>query len=561
MVQTTVLRIGRSLCVIGVLVGTLFFAASLTPSLLPRSFMMQGALSGFSFAAGYLVGVFARWLWFYMEMPAPSPTAELWSLRVASVICGIVAFVFLWSASEWQNSVRRLMDMEPVESSRPIEVGLIALLVFLVLLALARILKLLFNLLAGWLQRHIPRRISNVLGALIIGSILWTAVDGVLFSAVIRMADGTFQNLDALMEPDVERPQDPLKAGNPASLLGWEGLGRTGRAYVAAGPSAQEITAFTGRVAMEPLRVYVGLNSAETVQERAALALQELIRVGAFERSVLVIATPTGTGWVDPAAMDTVEYLHHGDVASVALQYSYLSSWLSLLFEPAYGTEAAQILFSTVYNYWTRLPEDTRPRLYLHGLSLGALNSSRSVDIYDVVGDPFHGALWSGPPFSSVTWRSAMQGRVRGSPAWLPRFRDGSVIRFANQNGGATRGTAPWGAIRIVYLQYASDPVVFFDSASPYREPPWMAHPRGPDVSPSLRWFPIVTLLQLGLDMTLANTAPMGYGHVYAPEHHIEPWIEVTQPPEWSAEELDRLGTYLRERRLEQRARGRANSV
>ena len=59
--------------------------------------------------------------------------------------------------------------------------------------------------------------------------------------------------------------------------------------------------------------------------------------IGAFERSVLVLVMPVGTGWVDPAAVDTLEYLHGGDVASVALQYSYLTSVLSLWIEPEYG--------------------------------------------------------------------------------------------------------------------------------------------------------------------------------------------------------------------------------
>jgi Alpha/beta-hydrolase family len=54
--------------------------------------------------------------------------------------------------------------------------------------------------------------------------------------------------------------------------------------------------------------------------------------------------TPTGTGWVDPAAMDSVEYLHDGAVASVALQYSYLASWLYLLVEPGYGADVARAL-------------------------------------------------------------------------------------------------------------------------------------------------------------------------------------------------------------------------
>src|SRR5690606_21846158 len=103
------------------------------------------------------------------------------------------------------------------------------------------------------------RPVSNVLGIVIMVTLTWTAVNGVLFQALIRMADGTFQNLDALIEADVTRPLDPLKAGSPASLLSWEGLGRAGRAYSVSGPSAEEISTFTGRKALEPLRVYVGL--------------------------------------------------------------------------------------------------------------------------------------------------------------------------------------------------------------------------------------------------------------------------------------------------------------
>ena len=108
----------------------------------------------------------------------------------------------------------------------------------------------------------------------------------------------------------------------------------------------------------------------------------------------------TGTGWIDPEALDTVEYLHDGNVASVAVQYSYLSSWIALLTEPDYGVETARALFQAVYGYWTTLPKETRPKLYLHGLSLGSLNSQKSSDLYDVLADPFQGAPWSGAPFS-----------------------------------------------------------------------------------------------------------------------------------------------------------------
>nr|WP_235897550.1 alpha/beta-hydrolase family protein [Mesorhizobium microcysteis] len=540
-----VAALGGSFCTVGLLLGTLFFAASLTPSLIPRDFVLQGVLSGCSFAAGYGIGVFARWLWSYLELPQPSRQIELSAKLSAAVFTIAAALLFLWRASEWQNSIRILMDLEPVAGARPMEVGLIALAVFIAIMMLARLFKLTLHLVSQYLHRYIPRRVANVLGALIAIAFFWSVVDGVLLRFGLRVADTSFQQFDALIESGVEQPADPLKTGSAASLIGWELLGRAGRQFVSSGPTRDEIAALSDGDAMEPIRVFVGLNSAETVEARVALALEELKRTGAFERSLLVLVTPTGTGWIDPSATDALEHLHRGDVASVAVQYSYLTSWLSLLIEPGYGAETSRALFAAVYEYWTALPENSRPRLYLHGLSLGALNSDLSFNIFDVVGDPFHGALWSGPPFSSVTWRAATSGRNTGSPAWLPQFRDGSAIRFANQTGMTKPPGAEWGPIRIVYLQYASDPVTFFEPGAFYREPAWMTGPRGPDVSDELRWYPVITLLQLALDMALATTAPIGHGHTYAPEHYVDAWMEVTQPQGWTPASIERLKAAL----------------
>ncbi len=76
-----------------------------------------------------------------------------------------------------------------------------------------------------------------------------------------------------------------------------------------------------------------------------------------------------------------------------------------------------------------------------------------------------------------------------------------------------------------------------------------MTGPRGPDVSSDLRWYPVVTLLQLALDMAMATTAPMGHGHVYAPEHYIDAWIEVTGVQGWRAEQITRLKREFEKRR------------
>ena len=221
-------------------------------------------------------------------------------------------------------------------------------------------------------------------------------------------------------------------------------LGRAGREFIASGAPASR-SARSAVARREPIRVYVGLQGGRTAQERAKLALEELKRQGGFSRSVLIVIMPTGSGWIDPAAMNSVEYLHDGDIASVAIQYSYLNSPLSLLVQPEYGAEAGRALFVEIYRYWTALPKDKRPRFYVHGLSLGALNSARSFDLFDIIGDPIAGAVWSGPPFASGVWRSITDGRNDGSPMWLPEFRDSRIVRFMNQNGSTLPPDTPGG--------------------------------------------------------------------------------------------------------------------
>ena len=533
----------------GLLLGMLFFAASLTPTLLPRSFLTQGVLSGFSLAAGYGIGVFGRWLWAYMEFPQPKGGLRRDAKLAAATGCAVVAVIFLWQAARWQNSIRQLMELESVDTADPLEVVLIALAIFAVLLALARLFRLMLRSVTIRVNRHLPRRVSHVIGAVAAVALFWSVINGVLFRIALGVADASYREFDKLIEPETEQPIDPQKTGSSASQLAWHELGRAGREFISSGPTREEISTFSGRSSLEPIRVYVGLRSAETPEARAKLALEELKRVGGFDRSVLIVVTPTGTGWVDPAALDSVEYLHDGAVASIALQYSYLGSWLYLLAGADYGADAARALFKEVYEYWTKLPKDRRPRLYLHGLSLGTKNSEQSTDLIEVLGDPFAGALWSGPPYSSRLWRSLTDRRNPGSPAWLPRFRDGSFVRFMNQHGEApgpdSTPNAAWGPMRVVYLQYASDPVTFFDYRSFYREPDWMLPPRGPDVSPQLRWYPVVTVLQLMLDMLMATTAPIGYGHVYAPAHYIDAWIELTDVRDRSPEEITRLKQHL----------------
>jgi len=544
------LRYLKSFSTTGLLIGTLFFAASLTPTLIPRNYLTQGVLSGCTAAAGYGIGFFLEWLWRYLELPQPQRERSLLVTRSLAVIaCAAVVLVYLWRAAEWQNSIRAVMGLDPVDTAHPFWVGGIAVATFIALMTLARLFKLTLFAVSRWLKRFVPARVSYVVGTAIAIALFWSVANGVIFRFALHAADSSFQRMDELIPPETSQPTDPDRPGSAASLVGWQDLGRMGRSYVASGPSAADISSFTGKPALAPLRVYVGLQSGKSPDDRARLALDELKRVGGFSREALVIITPTGTGWVDEEAVDPLEYLHHGDIASIAAQYSYLASWMSLLVEPGYGAEQAQALFRAVYGHWRTLPRDTRPKLYLYGLSLGALSSELSNELFEVLADPYQGALWSGPPFASRIWSAVTRDRNPGTPAWLPQFRDGSYIRFTAQKDALAMPGAEWGPMRVVYLQYASDPITFYEISSLFREPQWMQAPRGPDVSPDLRWYPVVTFLQLTLDVALATTAPMGYGHVFAAEHYIDPWIAVTDVVDWGPTDVDRLKRHFIERR------------
>lgn len=529
-----------SLHPLGLALGVLFFSASLTPSLLPRPTWIQAILSGLVLSLGYCLGILCVWTWRYLQLPTASE--RNWKFLNRGTIATILVLmaVSVWYAASWQNSIRKRMDLQQLDSVQPAQLFVISIVIFIGLLTVSRLLLHMFRFASAKLEKFLKPRAARVIGFVACVWIVWATSQGILLRMVMRTIDRSFQELDAMIDDDIPTPTNALQAGSDESLISWSTLGNQGRQFVSGVANSSALEAFFSRPCSTPIRVYVGLNSADTAEERASLALMELIRTGAFERSILLLVTPTGTGWVDPASQNPVEYLHRGDIATVAVQYSYLNSPLALLTDAEQGAKMANILFDKIYGYWRTLPKDSRPRFFLHGLSLGSLNSDLSFQLFDIVDDPFDGALWSGPPFLHRTWRDATQQRDPGSPAWLPTVRNGSVIRFMNQQGSVTKSDQPWGSFRISFLQNPSDPITFFDPNSAWRKPDWMIEPRGADLSDDLRWFPVVTMLQLAVDMVVGS-APPGFGHNYAPKDYIHAWIKLTEPKGWSDADVERL--------------------
>lgn len=534
-------RFARSFSILGLFVGLLFLCASLTPSLLPRMPMVQGVLGGVAFAVGYGTGRLLLFIWWVMGFAELVPRVRriaVWGLSAASIA---LTFVTFSRAAIWQNSIRQRMDMPDVESSFPWLVAIIAAFAALVLILTTRVIIRFGHAIARLLMRVLPRRTALGLGGFLAVFVLFVLMNDVVIRKAVHAMEETFAKIDQIVTEDVEAPVHGLASGGPGSVIEWEDIGTHGKSFLTSGPSEAQIAAFTGRTAKEPIRVYAGYRSAEDFEARAEAALEELIAFGGFERSVLIVATPTGTGWLDPAAIEPVAFLHDGDIAIVATQYTYVPSWLSIMVEPDRSRHAARALFVKVYDYWTALPPHTRPELYLFGLSLGALGSESSADLVTVFSDPIDGAMWSGPPFASTVWARITAGRNPGSPAWLPEFRDGALVRFMNQDGIAAPEDSEWGQMRLLYLQYASDPMVFFSTDLAFRRPDWLGRDRGPDVSDYFDWYPLVTFLQVGFDVPMATYPPSGFGHSYHALDYIEGWIAVTQPEAWTDADTERL--------------------
>lgn len=530
---------------IGVLIGAAMFAMSLTPSMVPRGPEIQGALGGIVFAIGYGAWVLAmagaRWL----EIGSGAPLRPRW--RHAAYASGaLICALSLWKGADWQNSIRQAWNQPEIDGVAPYTVAVLAAAVFAVLLLGGRLFR---SVAAGWRRRtarFLPSRVAQAAGLLLTFVLFWAVIDGIAFRFALRTINNASRIADLVIPPDLAPPTDAAMSGSAASLIAWEDLGRWGRRYVATAPSREEIEAFWNAPARQPIRVYVGLTAAGSGADRARLAFEELKRVGGFDRKYLVIATPTGSGWLDPGGVDTLEYITRGDVATVGVQYSYLSSPMSVIVDPENGIEESRTLFDLVYGHWVTLPRETRPRLYLHGLSLGAFLSQETVPLLNMFGEPFQGALWTGSPFLSDFWRMVQDRRRPDSPAWRPKFGNGSLIRTANQDGGLARFEADWGPIRLVFLQYGGDPIVFFDYSLAWQRPDWLRGERAPDLSPDMRWIPVVTLLQVGFDMAVA-VGTLGFGHDYVARHYIPAWAETLDPEGWSPETEARLIEHLKD--------------
>jgi uncharacterized membrane protein len=250
---------------------------------------------------------------------------------------------------------------------------------------------------------------------------------------------------------------------------------------------------------------------------------------------VLCVITTTGTGWVDRRPVDTLEYMYNGDTALVALQYSYLPSWLSFIVDRDRVRAAGRELFNQVYARWEQLAVGERPKLLVYGESLGALGAESAFSGVDDMRNRTDGMLLVGPPNTSELWREFVSSRDPGTGEARPTYQGGETVRFIGDPADLTAPLAPWPYPRVVYLQHPSDPVVWWTPRLMLNRPDWLAERRGSDVLPRMRWYPFVTFWQLSADLVYSIEVPDGHGHDYGREQ-VDAWAQIAPPPGWTAE-------------------------
>jgi uncharacterized membrane protein len=536
---------------VGIAFGALFFCLSLTPSLLPRDWLFQGLIGGLNAAIGYGIGVFTgkmvrrfvlrRRFWW-----PPSKRVLYWLKAVTITLATAASLLMLIPAAAWQRRVSAVMGMEGPGTVGYLRTLVIAMLVTGVCVSLARAVIDLIKAMARYFIRrwHLHDEVALFIGTAIVVVIAITLINGVLIHGFLAGANRVFQPQNTTTRAAITQPLDPERSGSPTSFAPWDTLGFQGRNFVATGPHADELTRLNGVTAKEPIRVYAGLQTADTDQKRADILVRELDRTRASDRKVLVIVPTTGTGWINPVAARALELMYNGDTAMVGSQYSYLPSWISFLGDREKSIESGRTMIDAVHHWWARLPPDHRPKLMLYGESLGSMAGQGAFNWFPDIGRMgFSSVLWVGPPNASPLWKAITVRRDPGTPEVQPRYDYGRTVRFSQATDAAEIAAdteAPWEGTRILFLQHASDPIVWWSDDLIFNQPDWLKEPPGRDRSPLMRWYPIVTFWQVAADMTNASSVPGGHGHNYG-EYVLDGWAAVAPPDGWTAKDTDRI--------------------
>jgi uncharacterized membrane protein len=561
----------------GVVVGAIFWWFSLVPTLMPRSWIVQAAISAICLGIGYALGTLGGWIVRRVRGDRPPLTTGLgerlrarmpervpvWAVIAAPAALLVIVGCLFWV--RWQDQQRDLLAMDAVAPASTIPMIVLTVLLTMVLGLIGRLIGGGVRRLDRWNHRHLPGPLALPTTIVLVLVVSGFLLRDVAADAFVTWADRSFSIVDSGTNDGTEQPTTDTVSGGSDSLVEWDDLGLQGRDFVAQATSDDDLRAFAEQVGADPddvvapVRAYAGIESEDDIDERARLAVADLERAGGFDREVLVVATSTGTGWIDPDASRSIELMHGGDTAIVSMQYSFLPSWISFITDLDRAEDAGAALYQAVYDEWASRPEAARPKLIAFGLSLGSFGASAAFTGQDAdtsianMVSRSDGALFVGTPYATELLRQLVDERDAGSPAWVPVIDEGTTVRFSTRDPNQPTPSAEWEQPHVLFFQHPSDPVTHWYYNWLWSTPDWMDDPRGFDVPGRAGWFPIVTGVQGVFDLMAGFSAPPGHGHDYRLDYPSA-WADVVAPDGWSDDDTAALEAFTAAERAVQAA-------
>lgn len=316
-----------------------------------------------------------------------------------------------------------------------------------------------------------------------------------------------------------EAPTNDFVSGGPKSISPYDELGLQGRRYVSDVTTPDLIESALGEPAVaHPIRAYIGYNSEPLYSTgRSELALEELDRLGAFDRRYLLLFCPTGTGWVDQTMIESAEIMARGDIATCCIQYGRSPSFLAVQ-KVALGRQQFRQLLWGVKQRLADRPEEDRPKVLVFGESLGAWSSSDVVMYQGIAGFDDYGidrALWFGLP-GLAKW--SKNGMREGRSDLIP---EGTVGTFDRIEQVKELSDEERDGLRAVILDHDNDPIARVSPRLAVKQPDWLepGQDKGRNVPEDMEWTPLLTFLQVGVDAMNAMRVIPGefksFGHDY----------------------------------------------
>ena len=540
----------------GAVLGAVLLWFSFGSSLLPRDPMMQGVLGALSFTFGYAIGVLIwfliRWVAKMFGKPISSGAGPAWLPWASAGMIGAIFVVEILRWPTWQSEQRLLVGLEEIGAISGLVAVAWTLAFTLVLMFIGRSIRWLMWKLDVFNARHMSHLVGRGVSVLIIVGIVGALYWFIASSGLTAFANQRFGPGDDTTLEGIAQPTDLESSGSPDSLVEWGDLGFQGRTFTGSATTTEDLQSFntdTQSAPMVPIRVYAGLKSTESSDARAQLVVDELDRTNAADRAIVVLVSTTGTGWVDPIAASTIEYMYNGDTAIAAMQYSFLPSWISFILDTATATEAGIAINDAVIEWWDALPENDRPRLVAFGESLGTLGSEAAYAAGDLdaslesIQARVEGALWVGPTNANEIHGQYIAGRDP-SPVWKPEYNGGAIVRTLNGPGEFDAAADSWAEPRVLYYHHPSDPVGYWNWETLWKPQEWTDKPIGYDVPNSVRWIPFTTFTQVVVDLINGFSASVGHGHNYN-NVFTDGWSVVAPPAGWTGAETLLLETHV----------------